>query len=106
MHGGRARRRHDARLAHEPLSAHRERCRMTRPVGYVVSIFPCWSETFILREILALAERDVPIRIFSLKPPRERLVQDEARQLLADVVYPRMLGAFFSVLRRPTRALA
>lgn len=57
-------------------------------VGYVVSLFPCWSETFILREILALRERGVPVRLFSLKPPSEVLVHDAAQPLIDEVVYP------------------
>jgi len=79
---------------------------MTPLVGYVVSTFPCWSETFILREILALAERGVPVRIFSLTPPRESLVQAEARPLLADVIYPRPGRVVLSLLRRPWTWLA
>ncbi|MBI3302975.1 MAG: glycosyltransferase [Deltaproteobacteria bacterium] len=57
-------------------------------VGYLVSLFPCWSETFILREILALRERGVPVRIFSLKPPGEPLVHEAAKPLLNEVIYP------------------
>ena len=37
-------------------------------VLYLVSLFPCWSETFIVREIHALARQGVDIRIVSLKP--------------------------------------
>jgi glycosyltransferase involved in cell wall biosynthesis len=54
----------------------------------MVSLFPCWSETFILREILALRERGVAVQIFSLKPPSETLVQDAAQALVSEVVYP------------------
>lgn len=57
-------------------------------VGYVVSLFPCWSETFILREVLALRERGVSVRLFSLKPPSEPLVHDAAQPLVDEVVYP------------------
>ena len=57
-------------------------------VGYVVSLFPCWSETFILREILALRERGVSVRLFSLKPPSESLVHEAAQPLLDEVIYP------------------
>lgn len=72
------------------------------PVGYMVSLFPCWSETFILREILALRERGVAVRIFSLKPPTEALVHDAAKPLIPEVVYPpawwRLPGVFFLAL--------
>lgn len=57
-------------------------------IGYVVSLFPCWSETFILREVLALRERGVSVRLFSLKPPSEPLVHDAAQALAEEVVYP------------------
>ena len=57
-------------------------------IGYIVSLFPCWSETFILNEIIALQERGVPVRIFSLKPPSEPLVHEAAKRLLAEVSYP------------------
>jgi hypothetical protein len=50
-------------------------------VLYVVSLFPCWSETFIVREMLALRRRGVEIRILSLKPPSETLVQPDAQAL-------------------------
>lgn len=83
-------------------------------VGYLVSLFPCWSETFIMREILALKARGVDVRIFSLKPATERLVHDAARPLLGDVVYPPSTGRLLrdlarSMARRPlawTRLLA
>jgi glycosyltransferase involved in cell wall biosynthesis len=54
----------------------------------MVSLFPCWSETFILREILALRARGVRVRIFSLKPPSETLVHDAAKSLASEVIYP------------------
>ena len=57
-------------------------------VAYLVSLFPCWSETFILREILALRERHVNVHIFSLRQPHERLVHESALPLLPNVFYP------------------
>jgi glycosyltransferase involved in cell wall biosynthesis len=75
-------------------------------IGYLLSLFPCWSETFILREILALRERGVPVRIFSLRLPSETLVQEAARDLLDEVIYPPApwrlaLGQLAWVARRP-----
>jgi colanic acid/amylovoran biosynthesis glycosyltransferase len=58
-------------------------------VLYVVSLFPCWSETFIVREVQALVDLGVDVRILSLKPPSEALVQPEAAGLAARVVYAR-----------------
>lgn len=57
-------------------------------VAYLVSLFPCWSETFILREILALREKRVNVRILSLRQASETLVHDAARPLVGQVLYP------------------
>ena len=57
-------------------------------VLYVVSLFPCWSETFIVREINALIESGVDVRILSLKSPSETLVQDDAASLMGRVRHP------------------
>ncbi len=57
-------------------------------VLYVVSLFPCLSETFIAREIRALVEQGVDVRILSLKPSRGDLIHDEVRDLLDRVIYP------------------
>jgi colanic acid/amylovoran biosynthesis glycosyltransferase len=57
-------------------------------VLYVVSLFPCWSETFIVREIHELIARGMDVRILSLKHPSEQLVQTDAQALLGRVVYP------------------
>ena len=59
-----------------------------RRVVYVVSLFPCWSETFIVREINALIESGVDVRIVSLKPMTETLVQSDAAALLDRVRHP------------------
>lgn len=80
----------------------------TRPlrVLYVVSLFPCWSETFIVREMHAVIERGAELAILSLKPASEKIVQDRAAVLLDRTRHPR--GAFASIfaflgliLRRP-----
>src|SRR5439155_6873881 len=99
--------------AHPVKSQRRGTRHMSRKqptIGYVVSLFPCWSETFILNEILALRERGVPVRIFSLKPPSEPLVHEAARRLLAEVIYPPppwrlLLSLTGSVVRKPLRWL-
>ncbi len=57
-------------------------------IVYFVSLFPCWSETFIVREIQALIDRGVDVRIVSLRPPSETLVQDDAAALLPRAVHP------------------
>lgn len=57
-------------------------------VLYFVSLFPCWSETFIVREMHELIRMGVDVRIVSLKHPQEKLVQDDARALDDRVTYP------------------
>ena len=57
-------------------------------VLYLVSLFPCWSETFIVREIHALMRQGVEVRIISLKPHSEPRVQPDAEILLDRVIYP------------------
>ena len=62
----------------------------TRPrrLLYVVSLFPCWSETFIVRELRALIDSGADVRILSLKPPSEKMVQPDAEKMLSRVLHP------------------
>jgi glycosyltransferase involved in cell wall biosynthesis len=57
-------------------------------IVYIVSLFPCWSETFIVREIREMLRLGADVRIVSLKHPSERMVQSDATALLERVVYP------------------
>jgi len=57
-------------------------------VLYVVSLFPCWSETFIVREIHELISKGLDVRILSLRHPSESLVQTDAQALMGRVIYP------------------
>jgi glycosyltransferase involved in cell wall biosynthesis len=59
-----------------------------RRVLYVVSQFPSWSETFIVREIRALLDQGVDVRILSLKHPSGELVQADAAALMDRVHHP------------------
>jgi glycosyltransferase involved in cell wall biosynthesis len=68
----------------------------TLRVLYVVSLFPCWSETFIVREMHALIGHGAEIAILSLKPPSEAIVQERAAELLGRTRHP--LGAWRSIL--------
>jgi len=61
---------------------------MILKILYVVSLFPCWSETFIVREMLALKRRGVDVVIFSLKQPEEKTVQSDVAFLADSVIYP------------------
>lgn len=73
-------------------------------IVYLVSLFPCWSETFIVREIRQLKAAGAQVGIVSLKHPSEAMVQPDAKALLPDVVYPargaRALGAALVELAR------
>ena len=81
-----------------------------RRVVYVVSLFPCWSETFIVREIGALVASGVDVRILSLKHPSEDLVHEDAAALLDRVYHPRPLAAtlatFLAATVRQPRIMA
>ncbi|PKM08678.1 MAG: hypothetical protein CVV14_03635 [Gammaproteobacteria bacterium HGW-Gammaproteobacteria-4] len=79
-------------------------------VLYVVSLFPCWSETFIVREIQTLIADGVDVRILSLKPPSEKLVQVDAKALSARAHYPElglrgMIATLATVVRHPLMSL-
>ncbi|MBA2571023.1 MAG: glycosyltransferase [Chloroflexi bacterium] len=52
---------------------------MTRPVAYVLKVFPRLSETFILNEILELERQGTAVRIFSLRPGEDALHADVGR---------------------------
>ena len=69
-------------------------------VLYLVSLFPCWSETFIVREIERFIDRGVDVRILSLKRPSEALVQKRAEALMPRVIGPRRLLAEASTVAR------
>ena len=75
-------------------------------VVYVVSLFPCWSETFIVREINELIGLGVDVQIVSLKHASESMVQTDAQCLLDRVIYPRdwpasTLAALIEIVSRP-----
>jgi colanic acid/amylovoran biosynthesis glycosyltransferase len=77
-------------------------------VLYIVSMFPCWSETFIVREVHEMIRHGADVRIVSLKAPSESMVQSDAAALLDRVIYPattwRTLGAVaLAIARRPVR---
>ena len=46
-------------------------------VGYVLKMFPRFSETFILNEVLALQKRGVRVHTFSMKEPNETIRQPD-----------------------------
>ena len=83
---------------------------MKNQVLYVVSLFPCWSETFIVRELQALRQADLGFRIASLKHHHEPLVHPFAEALWDRVIYPSSIAlvlwnALLMIMRRPIRNL-
>jgi glycosyltransferase involved in cell wall biosynthesis len=76
-------------------------------VGYVLSLFPCYDETFILREIKALADRGVSLRIFSLRRRRDPVIQQDARPFMGGTFYeaylslPVAASVWRAALKRP-----
>ena len=84
---------------------------MPKPVLYLVSLFPCWSETFIVRELHALKDEGVPLSIASLKHHHEPLVHPFAESLRDRVIYPSAVArvlwhALLAFGRRPFKTLA
>ena len=75
-----------------------------RRVLYVVSRFPSWSETFIVREIRTLVDSGVDVRILSLKRATETLVQADAAALMDRVRQPpSLLQTLVTALRATAR---
>lgn len=56
-------------------------------VGYVVKRYPCYSETFIVNEILAHEAAGLDVEIFALRPPKDTHFQDIIAQVRAPVTY-------------------
>lgn len=56
-------------------------------VGYIIKMFPRLSETFILNEVLELEKQGLPLHIFSLKRPVERVLHAAAAQVRSPVTY-------------------
>ena len=72
---------------------------MSLHVGYVLKVYPRFSETFILNEILELERRGVRVTVFSLHAPIEGRFQPKLASVGADVVYPPTRSAHELVLR-------
>src|SRR5688572_7080607 len=76
---------------------------------YVVSQFPCLSETFIVREINTLIAQGVDVRILSLKPPSRDPIQRESAALLDRVLHPHLLrtlgGSLAAIAGDPVKVL-
>jgi len=51
-------------------------------------MFPCWSETFILNELVNHSDNGVELTIFSLKKFNEKMVHSEAYPFISRTKYP------------------
>jgi glycosyltransferase involved in cell wall biosynthesis len=80
-------------------------------VAYVLKMYPRFSETFVLNELLELERQGVELHIFSLKRPNDGIVHADVARLHAPVTYlpeslrglvPRQLPA---LRRNPRRYL-
>ncbi len=65
---------------------------MDKRIVYIVSNFPCYSETFILRELKELKRRGYNLYIFSLRKPQESIVQETSLEFLDFTHYPNFLN--------------
>jgi glycosyltransferase involved in cell wall biosynthesis len=75
-------------------------------VGYVVKMYPRFSETFILNEILQLEEQGAELRIFSLKYPNDGRFHAELSLVRSPVTYlPRTLVEQFRLAGAENRSL-
>jgi glycosyltransferase involved in cell wall biosynthesis len=59
----------------------------SRNVAYILKMFPRFSETFILSEILELEREGVNVRIFSLKTPNDGRTHADVARVKAPVTY-------------------
>jgi colanic acid/amylovoran biosynthesis glycosyltransferase len=58
-----------------------------RPIGYVLRMFPRYSQTFIVNELLALERLGIHLRIASLRRPSEDVVHASVRRLRSSIDY-------------------
>jgi glycosyltransferase involved in cell wall biosynthesis len=77
-------------------------------LAYIVVMFPCFSETFVKREIIELLRRGHDVRIFSLRRFSQGIVDEDARPLISRTVYlPYLFSArlifsnFHYLVRKP-----
>jgi glycosyltransferase involved in cell wall biosynthesis len=56
-------------------------------IAFIFSQFPCYDETFILREMNELKSSGLEFEIYSLKTPKDKIVHDEAKELAQKTSY-------------------
>jgi colanic acid/amylovoran biosynthesis glycosyltransferase len=58
-----------------------------RPVAYIIKMYPRFSETFILAELLELERQGATLQVFSLKKPDDGIFHADVARLRARVTY-------------------
>ncbi|MDR3636190.1 MAG: hypothetical protein P4L84_20480, partial [Isosphaeraceae bacterium] len=58
-----------------------------RAVAYIVDRFPSCSETFIVREIVALGRNHVSVHVFALRRGEDEVVHEDSARLLPSVIF-------------------
>lgn len=56
-------------------------------VAFIFSKFPCYDETFILREMNEIKKQGLEFLIFSLKKPKDKIMHEEAKDLAKGSIY-------------------
>ena len=56
-------------------------------IGYVLKMYPRFSETFVVTEILALQDQGADLDIFSLRPPTDGRFHEALSRVQAAVTY-------------------
>jgi glycosyltransferase involved in cell wall biosynthesis len=76
-------------------------------VGYVLKMFPRFSETFVLNEVLELERQGLEVEIFSILPPTEGRFHPRLSKLCAGIRYLPASGYldFWNSLRRNRASL-
>jgi len=59
----------------------------TPKVAYILSRFPCLTETFILREMVLLRQLGLDVQIFSMLPPLPTPIHRQAQEMMPYVHY-------------------
>lgn len=68
-------------------------CDLSEPrVGYVLKMYPRFSETFIVNELLAVEAAGTQVEIFSLRPPLDGRFHEALAEVRAPVTYLRHTG--------------
>jgi colanic acid/amylovoran biosynthesis glycosyltransferase len=78
----------------------------TPRIGYVLKVYPRFSETFIVNEILAHEAAGAVVEIFALRPPTEGRFHEQLAQVRAPVTYLTHQGQRASELWNRVRAAA